>query len=296
MFLWYDRRMKKPDLKTLLEKVLLDYPSVKRTQADPIQFPRRFFAEKRPAEEVEAVAVYAAMLAYGSAAQFIKKIDETMRLCNWRFLELITGRNPESFAWPAYRLSTGPEIGMFAAAVGRLIKKHGSLKEIFLAGYGREENIQQGLARLQGSLVNEIALKHPVLPRGTRHLLPDPLAGGCAKRWHMMLRWLVRRDDGVDMGLWHEVNPAGLLMPLDRHISRIARNLGLTARNTDDWKTAAEITARLREFSPDDPVKYDFALCHLGIAGECTHGKDQKLCSQCLLSSVCRAARPPAEK
>ncbi len=283
--------MKNADLKTLLEKVLIDFPPVKRTQADPIRFPRRFFVENRPAAEIEAVAIFSAMLAYGSAAQFIKKIDETMQRCNWQFLQLITSKDAENFNWPAYRLSTGPEIGMFAAATGRLIKKHGSLKKVFLSGYAVENSIQNGLAALQGSIVREISSFHPEIPRGTRHLLPDPTSGGCAKRWHMFLRWMVRRDDGVDMGLWSEVNPASLLIPLDRHISRIARNLGLTSRNSDDWKTADEIATRLREFAPGDPIKYDFALCHLGIAGECTHGKDQQLCRRCLFAKVCRAAK-----
>ncbi len=283
--------MSKPDMKALLEKVLTDFPPVKRTTADPIQFPRWFFEQKRPLAEIEAVAVFSAMLAYGSAAQFIKKIEETMQKCDRQFLKLITGSKADAFAWPGYRLSTGPEIGMFAGGVGRVIKKHGSLKAVFMQGYAPENSIQKGLTALHRALIEEISTRQQPLPRGVRHLLPDPAAGGCAKRWHMFLRWMVRREDGVDMGVWSEVDPARLLIPLDRHISRIARNLGLTSRNADDWKTAEEISQNLRKFSPDDPIKYDFALCHLGIAGECTHGKDQTLCGRCLLAPVCKAAR-----
>lgn len=283
--------MKKTELKFLLEKVLTDFPPVKRTKADPVQFPRWFYEQRRPEAEIEAVAVFAAMMAYGSAAQFIKKIDQAMQACEWQFLALITSKKAEDFSWPAYRLSTDKEIGMFATGVGQVIKQHGSLKTVFLSGYSPEKSIQMGLTSLQRAVINEIIKNHAEVPRGVRHLLPDPSAGGCAKRWHMFLRWMVRPEDGVDMGIWPEVDPGRLLIPLDRHISRIARNLGLTSRNSDDWKTAEEIAARLREFSPDDPIKYDFALCHLGIAGECTHGKNQELCQKCLLSPVCRAAK-----
>ena len=92
--------MSKPDMKALLEKVLTDFPPVKRTKADPIQFPRWFFEQKRPVAEIEAVAVFSAMLAYGSAAQFIKKIEETLQKCDRQFLKLITGSGAENFAWP----------------------------------------------------------------------------------------------------------------------------------------------------------------------------------------------------
>ncbi|PKL41861.1 MAG: TIGR02757 family protein [Candidatus Riflebacteria bacterium HGW-Riflebacteria-1] len=281
-------------LKPLLEKVLTDFPPVARTGADPIQFPRWFFEQKRPAAEVEAVALFSAMLAYGSAAQFIKKIRETLDTCSWQFLDLIC--NParaQKFAWPAYRLSTGREIGILATAAGNLIKQHKSLKKVFLKGFTPQSSIKDGLISLRQGLLAEAEKVGGPISRGTRHLLPDPAAGGCVKRWQMFLRWLVRPNDGVDMNLWPEVSPSLLLIPLDRHISRIARNLGLTARGSDDWKTAEEIAARLAEFCPEDPIKYDFSLCHLGIAGECTHGKDQNLCRRCLLASACQAfARP----
>jgi uncharacterized protein (TIGR02757 family) len=274
---------KSADLKPLLEKVLTDFPPVARTNADPIQFPRWYFEQGRAPAEIESVALFSAMLAYGSAAQFIKKIEQTLNACEWRFLDLILDQTrAANFAWPAYRLSTGSEIGILARAAGKLITRHKSLKTVFLKGYRPNTSIKEGLISLHQALCHEAEKIGGPLARGTRHLLPDPAAGGCVKRWHMFLRWLVRP----------EVSPALLLIPLDRHISRIARNLGLTTRGSDDWKTAEEISASLARFCPQDPIKYDFSLCHLGIAGECTHGKDQQLCRRCLLASVCQAARP----
>lgn len=276
-------------LGSLLEQVLSDFPPVSRTQADPVQFPRWFFNQKRPQSEIEAVAVFSAMLAYGSAAQFIKKINEALDNCQWQFLELITGKSPKHFKWPGYRLSTSEEIASFALAIGSLIKKEGSIWPFFAKGFHPEKSIQSGLASLRQALCDEIISARGEISRGAAHLLPNPESGGCAKRWHMFLRWMVRKDDGVDMGLWQEVSPADLIIPLDRHISRIARNLGLTSRNSDDWRTAVEISENLKKFSPEDPIRYDFSLCHLGIAGKCTHGKDQTLCQKCILSPVCRA-------
>jgi uncharacterized protein (TIGR02757 family) len=102
----------------------------------------------------------------------------------------------------------------------------------------------------------------------------------------MFLRWLVRPDDGIDLGIWSGISPSQLVIPVDLHIRRIARSLGLTGRNQADWKMACEITTRLRELDPDDPVKYDFALCHLGISEGCD-GKSQEPCSTCMVAPAC---------
>ena len=82
----------------------------------------------------------------------------------------------------------------------------------------------------------------------------------------MFLRWMVRKDDqGVDFGIWNHIKPADLIMPCDLHVDRVARKLNLITRKQTDWQTAVELTERLREFDPVDPVKYDFALFGLGI-------------------------------
>jgi uncharacterized protein (TIGR02757 family) len=102
----------------------------------------------------------------------------------------------------------------------------------------------------------------------------------------MLLRWMVRPDDGIDLGLWRDIPPAKLVIPVDAHIRRIGRYLGLTTRNQADWRMAREITAALRRLDPDDPVKYDFSLCHLGISEGCD-GKDRVPCRSCPVSELC---------
>jgi uncharacterized protein (TIGR02757 family) len=104
----------------------------------------------------------------------------------------------------------------------------------------------------------------------------------------MWLRWMVRPADGIDLGLWHGIPPAKLVIPVDAHIQRIARYLGLTSRRQADWRMAREITASLRRLDPDDPVKYDFALCHLGISAGCD-GHDRLRCRACPVAELCEA-------
>ncbi len=274
-------------LKELLDKILTDFPPVDRVSADPIQFQRRFFDEGKSHKEVEAVAVFSAMLSYGSAAQFTKKIATIMQSCNFEFLKLITSEPNKDFPWIGYRMSTANEIATFAYSIGNVINKKGSLKNVFFEGYNKNKNTIEGLSELRDSIYKEAEMCISPVPHGIKHLLPDPKSGGCCKRWHMFLRWMVRPNDGVDIGIWSEVPASELIIPLDTHISKISRNIGLTTRKADDLQTAKEITSKLKECCPEDPIKYDFAICHLGISGKCTYGKDTNLCKKCGLSSLC---------
>jgi uncharacterized protein (TIGR02757 family) len=106
----------------------------------------------------------------------------------------------------------------------------------------------------------------------------------------MFLRWMVRRD-WPDLGLWARCSPADLVIPLDTHVARISRYIGLSARSTPDGRMALEITAALRRIDPLDPLRFDFALSHLGILGDCP-GLRQPSCTPCPLYTVCRAGAP----
>ena len=110
---------------------------------------------------------------------------------------------------------------------------------------------------------------HPDAPHRTRKHVATPARNSTCKRLNMFLRWMVRDDDrGVDFGLWKKIRPQGLICPIDVHVERTARNLGLISRIQTDWKTAVELTGNLRLFDADDPVKYDFALFGISIEGQ----------------------------
>jgi uncharacterized protein (TIGR02757 family) len=104
----------------------------------------------------------------------------------------------------------------------------------------------------------------------------------------MWLRWMVRGPDAIDLGFWSEVGPARLTVPLDTHVHRLGRYLGLTGRRQADWRTAAEITAALRALDPADPLRYDFALAHMGISGQCPTRRVEAVCAACPIRGVCR--------
>ena len=120
-----------------------------------------------------------------------------------------------------------------------------------------------------------------------RLFFSSPADGSACKRLNLFLRWMVRRSGGLDFGLWSDVSPRRLVIPLDTHVARIARYVGLTTRTTPDWKMALDVTHSLRRFDPGDPVKYDFAICRLGILDYCPRKRDIVKCEGCSLRPVC---------
>ena len=155
---------------------------------------------------------------------------------------------------------------------------------------GLEDHLLPGLEKSADAtlscLVQTLRRKLPPSP-GTRFSLPDPLEGAACKRWRMFLRWMVR-DGWPDLGQWQRYPRASLVIPLDTHVSRIARMIGLTSRGTPDGRMALEITESLLTLDPQDPLRYDFALSHLGILGDCPGAKRLPGCAPCPLVGLCR--------
>ena len=118
------------------------------------------------------------------------------------------------------------------------------------------------------------------------YLIPSPSNGSACKRLTMFFRWMVRGPDDIDFGLWRFIDPSRLVIPVDSHIARMSRMLGLSARRSPDWKMALEITESLRLLDPDDPLRYDFALVRPGIVGACTKAINGD-CPECSLNGVC---------
>ena len=129
-------------------------------------------------------------------------------------------------------------------------------------------------------------------PEGSRvrFFFPDPASGSACKRWNLYLRWMVRRDF-LDFGLWTGIPTDRLIIPTDTHIHLVARRLRLTRRKTADWTAAREITRRLARLDPRDPVRFDYALCRIGIFGICRRELRLSRCEVCLAASACPAGR-----
>jgi uncharacterized protein (TIGR02757 family) len=128
---------------------------------------------------------------------------------------------------------------------------------------------------------------------GAKHILVVPENGSAAKRLMLYLRWMVRPADGVDLGLW-DVPASALVIPVDVHVHRLARNLGFTRRSSPSFDVAREITDVLRRFDAADPVKYDFPLCHLGMLQHCPSRRDAVRCEGCGVKQVCIHWEKPA--
>ena len=173
-----------------------------------------------------------------------------------------------------------------------MVERAGSIHSFFLQGHNAADvDVSGSLNRYSAAV---LALDYtevfggPDIPADSYFpfMFPAPASGSACKRLCMFLRWMVRPADGIDLGLWDGVSAAQLIIPVDTHISRISRYLGLTKRKAADWRMAQEITSALRVFDPADPVKYDFSLAHLGISDGCD-GKDARSCMSCPIVGIC---------
>lgn len=186
----------------------------------------------------------------------------------------------------------GPrEAAALLFVIGEVLRRSGTIGDFFAERFDpREQNVGPLLDRVSSEVLSWI----PRPGAAARFLFPRPSDGSACKRWNLYLRWMVRRD-GVDLGIWRGIPARALVIPTDTHVHRVARRLGLTRRKTADWTTAGEITARLARFDPADPVKYDFALCRLGILEICRDSPRLSECGRCPAREVCRiGSRRPA--
>jgi uncharacterized protein (TIGR02757 family) len=266
-----------------------------RIPHDPITFPRRY----QDPDDRAVAGLIAASLAYGHVKAFWPAVERLLAMMGPSPVEWLRRFDPRGqrtrFRSLYYRFSDSHDLLAFFLILGTLIDRHGSLRALFekLHQPG-DPDIGPLLSRyVETALAVDTrpAYRHARKPAGLRHLFSGPAQGGASKRLCMFLRWMVRPDDGVDLGLWPGIAPSKLIVPLDAHIVRISRYLGLTRRKSAGWLMAQEVTANLRKICPDDPVKYDFALCHYGMSGACPIRPRRELCAACLLQPVCRVGR-----
>jgi uncharacterized protein (TIGR02757 family) len=173
----------------------------------------------------------------------------------------------------------------------RVQRASGSLGAALAKELQRTGDLRMALSAWVAAIRREGSLDAADSGRGSAHILPDPSKGSAVKRLMLLLRWMTRPADGVDLGLW-PLPVSALLMPVDTHIHKLSRNLGFTKRADVSWKTAEEITAAMRRFDPEDPVKYDFALCHMGMLQGCPSRRDAARCEGCGIIAVCRHWNP----
>ena len=278
-------------LREPLERLYREFDYGARIARDAIEFPLRYQA----ADDRELVALLTTCLAYGRVDLFGRALEgvlAAMAPSPAAFVrDFDARRDAGRFASFIYRFNRPPDLVAFCVAARDLLARHGTLEKVFVAGDAEPQGpIRPAIERFSRAFLEadlRDAFPRGRISRGYRHLFPLPSAGGPCKRLHLFLRWMVRRES-PDLGLWIAVSPARLLMPIDTHVENMSRALGLTRRRSRTWLMAEEITARLAALDPGDPVKYDFALCHTRMAGDCRDRRDPVVCPPCGLRSVCR--------
>jgi uncharacterized protein (TIGR02757 family) len=268
---------------------------------DPIQIVRRYPA----LDDREVVAFIAAGLAFGRVASVMTSIEAVCTALGPQPAAFVRQFDPDRDGADLRRLvhrwTRGNDFVGLVWIVRELIARDGSLERSFASGLDASAGDVEGALEAFSTRARAIDLR-PVYGRrprtpGAHYFFSRPSTGSACKRLNLFLRWMVRKDE-VDPGGWTAVPTRHLVVPLDTHTIRVGKCLRFTRRATPGWKMAAEITAALRAFDHDDPVRYDFALCHLSMMGACGFGTARG-CEQCPLREHChpgRARRTPAAR
>ena len=228
---------------------------------DPISIPHAF----RKSLDREVAGLLAATLAWGQRPTILRntnRILDAMEQAPGAYLLEQTLDKTERLRFKGFvhRTFSEDDLWGFLLAMQYLLKQEGSFEPYFRKAY--KGDVMGGIVDFRAAFVRRLPL-----PRTHKHI-SDPGANSAAKRINMFLRWMVRKDTcGVDFGIWKNIHPASLQCPLDVHSGKTARQLGLLHRKQNDWKAVEELTGRLRELDPEDPVRFDFALFGLGVDG-----------------------------
>lgn len=249
------------DLKSFLDQKVDQYNRPGFIANDPISIPHRFFKK----QDIEVAGFFAAILAWGQRKTIINKCLELLQMMDnapHDFLLHHQESDLKPFLNFKHRTFNDVDTLYFIYFLSWFYQNHQSLEEAFLLGQ------TGGIDSMESILIqfHQLFFSLEDAPSRTKKHIATPVRKAACKRITMYLRWMVRSDDrGVDFGLWNQISPSQLICPCDLHVDRVGRKLGLITRKQTDWKTALELTEKLRKFDPIDPVKYDFALFGLGI-------------------------------
>ena len=252
--------MPRTTIKDGLEDLYRQYNNRGYVHPDPIEFLYRY----EDIRDREIVGLIASSMAYGRVAQILKSVNFVLDAVGpspYRFLKSATyGSIREPLKGFVHRFARGNHIAALLWGIKHVIVRYGSLYECFVSGMS---SIDENLFSAMCSFANRITGQG----NGPGHLVACPEKGSACKRLNLYLRWMVRKDC-VDPGGWDEIPSRKLIIPLDTHMHRISLALNLTTRKQADMRTALDITSGFKAISPDDPLKYDFALTRLGIRND----------------------------
>lgn len=253
------------DIKSLLDNRVQQYNKPDFIETDPIQIPHRFNRK----EDIEIAGFLAATIAWGQRKSIINNANRLMELMDnspYEFLMYDYSSVDFESSEEYYRLKNfvhrtfnGNDCLFFLSSLKNIYQNHGGLEQVFTQGYQASGTIFAALQHFR-----QVFLEIPHDNHVRKHL-SDVTANASAKRLNMYLRWMVRADENdVDFGLWKNIPLSALMLPLDVHTGDVGRALGILQRKQNDWKAVEEITSILRNFNPEDPIQYDYALFGIG--------------------------------
>ena len=251
--------MNKTELYELLEEKFHQYNCEAFIESDPIQIPKQF----EDPRDIEISGFLAATIAWGQRKTIISNMNKLLNQMGTTPYDFIMEADTADFSEFQnfkHRTFNGEDCTFFLTSLKNIYQNHGGLKPIFESNYLKSGSIPSTIKSFR-----EIFFEIPYPPRTQKHVA-DITKKSSAKRLNMFLRWMVRRDErNIDFGLWNQIAMKDLFIPLDVHSGSVARKLGLLRRKQNDWQAVEELTEKLREFDPNDPVKYDYALFGLGV-------------------------------
>lgn len=244
-----------------LDHFYLEYNQLGFIQNDPVQIPHLFTKK----QDIEIMGFLAAILAWGQRITIInncKKLIQIMDGAPHDFILHHQATDLKRCEQFVHRTFNDTDLLSFIAFLKIIYVQYDSLEPAFANHLSaKDKTVEKALNGFRNLYENSEAF----VPRTTKHIA-HPAAGSACKRINMFLRWMVRADGrGVDFGIWKNIQPHQLICPLDLHVIRVATELGLLKNPKSDWKTAIQLTNKLRSFDANDPVKYDFALFGMGV-------------------------------
>lgn len=249
------------DLKGFLDEKVVEYNRLGFIRLDPISIPHQYSKK----QDIEISGFFASILAWGQRKTIINKCNELFTMMDHAPHDFVLHHQEEDlkpFLKFKHRTFNDIDTLYFIHFLSWFYQRNDSLELAFVFDEGKmNSNMEQILISFHSYF-----FQLTEAPERTRKHVATPARKSACKRINMFLRWMVRKDNkGVDFGIWDRISPSQLICPCDLHVDRVGRKLGLITRKQTDWLTAVELTERLKEFDPVDPVKYDFALFGLGI-------------------------------
>jgi len=253
------------NIKNSLDKLYLEYNKKKYVHPDPLEFLYSY----RDIRDREIAGFLASSLAYGRVAQILNSVSGVLdKMGSSPYLFLMDSDSSsviKTYKGFKHRFAGDENLTALMTGLKQVLNEYGSLYACFLKGVGKkDETVFNGLEFFTKKIASGCC-------GSPGHLIPIVTKGSACKRLNLYLRWMVRKDD-VDPGGWDKIPPSMLIIPLDVHMHRISRLIGFTERKQADMITALEITSCFRNFAPEDPVKYDFALTRFGIRSDMSIG------------------------